>query len=321
MTRIPRETLTQTEVNDLLVHHGLRGRAVVRLKGGDPFVFGRGGEEVEALAAAGIPHEIVPGVSTLTAVPALAGIPLTHRGVAAQVTVLTGTSGDGADLDYARLAGTPGTLVIFMGLGRLAWIADNLILNGRSFMEPAAVVSRASLPDTRVVVGTLGTIAGTAADPPSPSLVIVGEVAKLAWQVRTRPRGGRRADRRPSARAAAASGGRRRTAGRRGHGGIAACGAGGCVSAGPRYWMRTAPMSLPRPSSMPARLTGCGSTTAGSTRPRSSCARWPTCRRSSGRSSAGRWRTGSRSRAAHPGRCGRRDPRGAPGCCARRARR
>jgi uroporphyrin-III C-methyltransferase len=184
VTRIPRETLTQTEVNDLLVHHGLRGRAVVRLKGGDPFVFGRGGEEVEALAAAGIPHEIVPGVSTLTAVPALAGIPLTHRGVAAQVTVLTGTSGDGADLDYARLAGTPGTLVIFMGLGRLAWIADNLILNGRSFMEPAAVVSRASLPDSRVVVGTLGTIAGTAADLPSPSLVIVGEVAKLAWQVR-----------------------------------------------------------------------------------------------------------------------------------------
>jgi uroporphyrin-III C-methyltransferase len=184
VTRIPRETLTQTEVNDLLVHHGRRGRAVVRLKGGDPFVFGRGGEEVEALAAAGVPHEIVPGVSTLTAVPALAGIPLTHRGVAAQVTVLTGTSGDGADLDYARLAATPGTLVIFMGLGRLAWIADNLILNGRSFMEPAAVVSRASLPDTRVVVGTLGTIAGTAADLPSPSLVIVGEVAKLAWQVR-----------------------------------------------------------------------------------------------------------------------------------------
>jgi uroporphyrinogen III methyltransferase / synthase len=183
-TRIPRETLTQTEVNDLLVHHGRKGRAVVRLKGGDPFVFGRGGEEVEALTAAGVPHEIVPGVSTLTAVPALAGIPLTHRGTAAQVTVLTGTSGDGGDLDYARLAATPGTLVVFMGLGRLAWIADNLILNGRPFAEAAAVVSRASLPDTRVVVGTLGTIAGLAADLPSPSLVIVGEVAKLAWRVR-----------------------------------------------------------------------------------------------------------------------------------------
>jgi uroporphyrin-III C-methyltransferase len=183
-TRIPRETLTQTEVNDLLVHHGRKGRAVVRLKGGDPFVFGRGGEEVEALTAAGVPHEIVPGVSTLTAVPALAGIPLTHRGTAAQVTVLTGTSGDGGDLDYARLASTPGTLVVFMGLGRLAWIADNLILNGRPFSEPAAVVSRASLPDTRVVVGTLGTIAGLAADLPSPSLVIVGEVARLAWRVR-----------------------------------------------------------------------------------------------------------------------------------------
>ena len=90
--RISRDGLNQDEVNELLVHHGRRGRRVVRLKGGDPFVFGRGGEEVEALVAAGIPYEVVPGVSTLTAVPALAGIPLTHRDVAAQVTVITGTS-------------------------------------------------------------------------------------------------------------------------------------------------------------------------------------------------------------------------------------
>ena len=183
-TRVARETLTQAEVNELLVHHGRRGSAVVRLKGGDPFVFGRGGEEVEALIEAGVPYEIVPGVSTLTAVPALAGIPLTHRGTAAQVTVLTGTTGDGSELDYARLASTPGTLVIFMGLRRLAQIADNLILNGRPVDEPAAVASRASLPDARVVVGTLGTIAATAADLPSPSVVIVGEVAARAWHVR-----------------------------------------------------------------------------------------------------------------------------------------
>jgi uroporphyrin-III C-methyltransferase len=183
-TRIARETLTQAEVNELLVHHGRRGRAVVRLKGGDPFVFGRGGEEVEALVAAGVAYEVVPGVSTLTAVPALAGIPLTHRGTAAQVTVLTGTSGDGEDLDYGRLATTPGTLVIFMGLRKLAWIADNLILNGRRVDEPAAVVSRASLPDARVVIGTLGTIAATAADLQSPSLVIVGDVAALGWEAR-----------------------------------------------------------------------------------------------------------------------------------------
>jgi uroporphyrin-III C-methyltransferase len=183
-TRVARDTLSQVEVNEVLVHHGRRGRDVVRLKGGDPFVFGRGGEEVEALLAAGVPHEIVPGVSNLTAAPALAGIPLTHRGTAAQVTILTGTSGDGGDLDYERLAATPGTLVVFMGLKRLEHIADQLILHGRDVDEPAAVISRQSLPDQRVVVGTLATIAGVAADLPSPSLVIVGDVASLAWQVR-----------------------------------------------------------------------------------------------------------------------------------------
>lgn len=182
--RIEREKLTQQEVNELLVHHGRRGRAVVRLKGGDPFVFGRGGEEVEALVEAGVPYEVVPGVSTLTAVPGLAGIPLTHRGTSAQVTVITGTTGDGSDLDFPRLASTPGTLVVFMGLRRLAHIADNLILNGRPVDQPAAVVSNVSLPNARVVVGTLGTIASTAADLPSPSLVIIGDVAALAWKFR-----------------------------------------------------------------------------------------------------------------------------------------
>ena len=108
--RIARESLTQDEVNQVLVHHGRRGRRVVRLKGGDPFIFGRGSEEVEALVAAGIDYEVVPGLSTLTAVPGLAGIPLTARGVASQLTVLTGRSGDGSELDYERLAGTPGTL-------------------------------------------------------------------------------------------------------------------------------------------------------------------------------------------------------------------
>ena len=145
-----RDALTQLEVNEVLVHHARRGRPVVRLKGGDPFVFGRGGEEVEALLEAGIAHEIVPGVSNLTAAPALAGIPLTHRGTSAQVTILTGTSGDGEELDYERLASTPGTLVVFMGLRRLEHIADRLILHGRPVDEPAAVISRQSLPDQRV---------------------------------------------------------------------------------------------------------------------------------------------------------------------------
>jgi len=182
--RIGRDGLTQQEVNDLLVHHGRRGRRVVRLKGGDPFVFGRGSEEVEALVAAGVPYEVVPGVSTLTALPGLAGIPLTARDVAAQVTVLTGTSADGGDLDYGRLAGTPGTLVIFMGLKRLEHIADNLILAGRPVDEGAAVVSRLSLPDSEVRVGTLGTIAAVAEGLRSPAVAIIGDVVRQAADVR-----------------------------------------------------------------------------------------------------------------------------------------
>jgi uroporphyrin-III C-methyltransferase len=175
--RISREGLGQAEVNDLLVHHGGRGRRVVRLKGGDPFVFGRGSEEVEALVSAGIPYEVVPGLSTLTAVPALAGIPLTHRDTASRVTVLTGTNADGTELDYDHLAATPGTLVIFMGLRRLATIADNLILAGRPVEEGAAVASRVSLGDACVRTGTLGTIARRAEGMATPAVVIVGDVA------------------------------------------------------------------------------------------------------------------------------------------------
>jgi uroporphyrin-III C-methyltransferase len=182
--RISRDGLTQEEVNDLLVRHGRRGRRVVRLKGGDPFVFGRGGEEVAALAAAAVPYEVVPGVTTLTAVPALAGIPLTHRGVAAQLTVLTGTTADGSELDYEHLAATPGTLVIFMGLQRLKTIADNLILAGRRGDEAAAVVSRLSLGDQSVRIATLETIGYVAEGTRTPSVVIVGDVALQAEQLR-----------------------------------------------------------------------------------------------------------------------------------------
>jgi uroporphyrin-III C-methyltransferase len=182
--RISRDGLTQAEVNELLVHHGLRCRRVVRLKGGDPFVFGRGGEEVAALAAARVPYEVVPGVSTLTAVPALAGIPLTHRDVSAQVTVLTATRADGTELDYDHLAATPGTLVIFMGLKQLAAIADNLIIAGRRVDEGAAVISRLSYRDQRVHVGTLGTIGRIAEGMKTPSVVIVGDVALHAEGLR-----------------------------------------------------------------------------------------------------------------------------------------
>jgi len=184
---IARDELTQRQVNDVLVREGARGLAVVRLKGGDPFVFGRGGEEAAALAAAGIEFEVVPGLSTLTALPSLAGIPLTHRGVSAQVTVVTGTAGDGGELDYTRLGATPGTLVIFMGLRRLERIAAQLILHGRPFDEPSAVISKLSLPDSHVVVGTLGSIATAAAHLESPAVVVVGEVAALELVARDRP--------------------------------------------------------------------------------------------------------------------------------------
>jgi len=177
---IARDGLSQEAVNELLVRHGRRGRAVVRLKGGDPFMFGRGGEEVDALAEAGLPCEVVPGVSTLTAIPGLAGIPLTSRGEAAQLTVVTGTSADGGDLDYAQLAETPGTLVVFMGLGKLGRIAAGLIEAGRDPAEPAAVLSRLSWPGAEIRTGTLETIADAARGLSSPAVAVIGAVAARA---------------------------------------------------------------------------------------------------------------------------------------------
>jgi uroporphyrin-III C-methyltransferase len=185
--RIQRDGLTQQEVNELLVEHGRRGRAVVRLKGGDPFIFGRGAEEVEALRAAGIEVEVVPGLSTLTAVPGLAGIPLTARGVASQLTVLTGTSGEGEELDYELLAATPGTLMIFMGLARLETIADRLILAGRPDDEPAAVISRLSLPGSERRIGTLGTIARLATGLATPAVIVIGDVVAHATRLQAIP--------------------------------------------------------------------------------------------------------------------------------------
>ena len=111
----------------------------MRLKGGDPFVFGRGGEEAAAVQAAGIEFEIVPGVSAISAVPASAGIPITHRGVSAQVTLVSGHSASGDDLDYPHLASTPGTLVVFMGLAHLGRIAERLVSAGKPAQTPAAV--------------------------------------------------------------------------------------------------------------------------------------------------------------------------------------
>jgi uroporphyrin-III C-methyltransferase len=176
---ISRERVGQGELNRLLVDLGRDGLEVVRLKGGDPFVFGRGGEEALALAEAGVPFEVVPGVSAISAVPASAGIPVTHRGVSAQVTLVSGHSAYGDDLDYGHLARTPGTLVVFMGLAHLSGIAARLVEHGKAPDTPAAVVSRGTHADARAVTGRLDEVARLAEGLESPALLVVGDVVAV----------------------------------------------------------------------------------------------------------------------------------------------
>ena len=171
--RIARDDLSQAEVNATLVSHG-RSRFVVRLKGGDPFVFGRGGEEALALAAAGIPFELVPGVSSIAAVPGAALIPVTHRGVSQAVTAFA--AHDVETLDAAALARVPGTLVAFMGGARAARLAQRLIEHGKPASTPAAVVSCGTTHDQQVVVTPLGALGGAAV---TPALVVIGDVVAV----------------------------------------------------------------------------------------------------------------------------------------------
>jgi uroporphyrinogen III methyltransferase / synthase len=174
----------QAEIERLLLEHGRAGREVVRLKGGDPFVFGRGGEEAEALRAHGIDFEIVPGITAGVAASAYAGIPVTHRDAASAVAFLTGHEDPDkpeSALDWAALAAFPGTLVVYMGVRQLPAITERLLAGGRSPQEPAAIVSRGTLPDQRVVVATLATIAAQAAAAGirAPAITLFGEVAML----------------------------------------------------------------------------------------------------------------------------------------------
>jgi uroporphyrin-III C-methyltransferase len=179
-----RHALAQAEINALLIRHARRGRRVVRLKGGDPFVFGRGGEEVEALAAAGVPCEVVPGVTSAVAAPAAAGIPLTRRGVAASFAVATGHAcGEGRAPDWARLATATDTLVLLMALGELPRIADRLVAHGRPPSTPVAIVSGATTARQATLVGRLDDIAARAAAArvSPPAVVVVGEVVRLGY--------------------------------------------------------------------------------------------------------------------------------------------
>jgi uroporphyrinogen III methyltransferase/synthase len=189
----------QDDTHALLLEHARAGRTVVRLKGGDPFVFGRGGEEALVLADAGVPFEVVPGVTAGVAAPAYAGIPVTHREVASGVAFVTGhedPAKPGSAIDWPALARFPGTLVFYMGVRTLPRIAERLVAEGRSPDEPVAVVERGTLPGQRTLLATLGDVAERAAQQQlrAPAITLVGAVARLredlAW-LEARPLHGR----------------------------------------------------------------------------------------------------------------------------------
>ncbi|MDQ6850378.1 MAG: uroporphyrinogen-III C-methyltransferase [Actinomycetota bacterium] len=182
-----RHNLSQSEINEVLVERARAGKRVVRLKGGDPFVFGRGGEEWLACVAAGIPVTVVPGISSALAAPAAAGIPLTHRGVASDFTVVSGHLDPGRapdhGVDWPGLAVGGGTLVLLMSMDRLGLIADELIRHGRASSTPSAVVYRATLPGETVVRAPLSELAEAAerAGVGAPAVTVIGAVVDVLY--------------------------------------------------------------------------------------------------------------------------------------------
>ncbi len=177
--KVPGASDRQSEINQLLIDRGREGRRVVRLKGGDPFVFGRGGEEAEALRLAGVAVEVVPGVSSAFAAPAAAGIPVTHRGLATSVSVVTARVGDAsaAAVDWGALGRVGGTLVILMGMSERSTIAAGLMAGGRTGDTPVAVVHWGTTDRQRVVRATLAELPSI--ELPAPATIVVGPVAAL----------------------------------------------------------------------------------------------------------------------------------------------
>jgi uroporphyrinogen III methyltransferase/synthase len=177
-------TMTQQEINGLMVQRARKGLTVIRLKGGDPFLFGRGGEEAQELHSAGVPFEVVPGVTSALSVPACAGIPLSHRDYASSVALVTGhedSTKEESNIRWDRLSTGAGTLVFLMGVKNLASIAHNLMKYGRSPETPVAIIQRGTLPEQKTTTGLLGEIAEKALTEKvkPPAIVVVGEVVKL----------------------------------------------------------------------------------------------------------------------------------------------
>ncbi len=182
------DQVPQVETDQMLLEHGAVASVVVRLKGGDPFVFGRGGEEAEILREAGIDFEVVPGVTAGIAGPAYAGIPVTHREAASAVAFLTGHEDPAkpeSALDWTALAAFPGTLCVYMGVRQLAGITARLVAGGRSEDEPAAMIQRGTWPDQRTVLATLGTLAevAAAAQIRAPAIALFGPAAALRERI------------------------------------------------------------------------------------------------------------------------------------------
>ncbi len=194
------DAIAQTDINRLMVDHAAKGQVVVRLKGGDPFLFGRGGEEAEALAAAGVPFEIVPGVTSAIAVPAYAGIPVSHREYASAVAIVSGHKEvweHAPHLNWATLAGVGGTLVFLMGTRQLRNNMRRLMNHGLPASTPVAVIRLGTRPEQAVLTGTVGTIADVVAERgfEPPTVVVVGDVVRLREKLQwfeTKPLFGRR---------------------------------------------------------------------------------------------------------------------------------
>jgi uroporphyrin-III C-methyltransferase len=174
---------SQAEINSLLIEKAREGKIVVRLKGGDPFVFGRGGEECQALAEAGVRYEVIPGVSSAIAVPAYAGIPVTQRGVTTAFAVVAGhTGGTESDIDWHGIAHI-GTVVFLMGVEHLEEIVSQLLLHGRQPQTPAALIQEGTTPQQVIVKGTLKDIVQKSSHILPPAVFIVGEVVNLGEQL------------------------------------------------------------------------------------------------------------------------------------------